>query len=121
MVKKNIFSITVALIILYLSLASSQSFDDVPFADIPHLDKIVHFLMYSGLMSVIVFENRKSIISTSQLFTIALIPFLYGVLMEILQMTITDSRSASIYDVFFNTAGIIAAALMWLIVKPRLK
>jgi VanZ family protein len=121
MIKKNIFSISVALIILYLSLANSDSFDKVPFADIPHLDKIVHFLMYAGLMFIIIFENRKSITVNLQLFTIALVPFLYGILMEILQLTITSGRSASIYDVIFNSAGIITSALLWLLIKPHLR
>ena len=53
MLKRNIFSIIVALIILYLSLASSDTFEKVPFFNIPNFDKIVHFGMYFGLMSVI--------------------------------------------------------------------
>jgi len=106
---------------MYLSLADSNSFDNVLFADIPHLDKIVHFLMYAGLMSVIILENRKSITGRQKLFTIALIPFTYGLLMEILQLTITSSRYADIYDVIFNSAGIIASILVWLLIKPHLR
>jgi VanZ family protein len=120
MIKKNVFSVLVALIILYLSLADSQSFNKVPFLNIPHLDKIVHFLMYFGLMSVIVFEHRKSIIGRTQLVLIALIPFIYGILMEILQMTITSTRSGSIYDVLANSSGIIVSALIWSSVGDRL-
>mgnify|MGYP001791492334 FL=1 len=85
MVKKNIFSILVALVILYLSLANAQTFAKVPYFNIPDFDKIVHFGMYFSLMSVIIFENRKSIKSSRQLFLIALIPILVGVSMEILQ------------------------------------
>lgn len=120
MVKKNIFSIIVALIILYLSLADSQSFDKVPFLNIPHLDKIVHFLMYFGLMSVIIFEHRKSIKGGIRLILIALIPFIYGILMEILQLTITDSRSGNFYDILANSTGIIVSSLVWLALGPRL-
>ena len=118
MIRKNILSVVVALIILYLSLTSSSTFDKVPLFNIPHLDKIVHFIMYSGFMSVILFENRKTIIFPRQIFLTALIPFLYGIVMEILQGLITSTRSASIFDAVFNTAGIITASLIWLYVKP---
>ena len=46
MVKKNIFSICVALVIMYLSLAPGESFHKVSFLNTPYSDKIVHFLMY---------------------------------------------------------------------------
>jgi len=121
MIRKNIFSIIVALIIMYLSLADSDSFDNVFFADIPYFDKIVHFLMYAGLMSVIILENRKEISGNLKLFTIALIPLTYGILMEILQLTVTSGRSANIYDIIFNSAGIITSALLWLLIKPHLQ
>lgn len=121
MLKKNIFSIIVALIIMYLSLASSDTFDKVPLFNIPYLDKIVHFLMYFGLMSVIIFENRKVLKTTHNLFLTALIPLLYGILMEILQAAFTETRSGSFYDVLFNSTGILVSLLLWLWVKPLLK
>jgi len=121
MIKKNIFSIVVALIILYLSLASSDTFKNVPFYDIPYLDKIVHFAMYFGLMSTIIFDNRKTIKSNRQLILIALIPLFYGILMEILQATLTVSRYGSIYDVMANSTGIITSIIFWLMIKRFIK
>jgi VanZ family protein len=121
MVKKNIFSILVALVILYLSLANAQTFAKVPYFNIPDFDKIVHFGMYFSLMSVIIFENRKSIKSSRQLFLIALIPFLFGVSMEILQSTLTITRTGSIYDAIANLAGVITSLLLWLWIKPFIK
>ena len=121
MVKKNIFSIIVALIIMYLSLTSSDTFEKVSFFTIPFLDKIVHFGMYFVLTSVIIFENRKTLISILHLYLIALIPFFYGILMEILQSILTVSRSGSLYDVIFNSAGILISLLLWLWLKPLLE
>lgn len=118
MVRKNIFSIIVALIILFLSLTGSDTFDKVPLFNIPHLDKIVHFLMYSGFMSVIILENRNKLTGFRELFITALIPLMYGILMEILQATLTVSRSGSIYDVFANSTGILCAILLWMVIKP---
>jgi len=121
MIKKNIFSVFVAMIILYLSLASSDTFKNVPFSTIPNLDKLVHISMYFGLMSAIIFDNRKSINSTKQVLLIALIPLFYGILMEFLQGFLTVSRSASIYDVLANSTGIIISILVWLWVKPTIQ
>jgi VanZ family protein len=117
MVKKNILSILVALVILYLSLASSDTFMKVPLIGIPNIDKVIHFLMYFGLMSVIIIENRKTIKSNKQLFLVALIPLFYGILMELLQLTLTSTRSGSLFDIAFNSAGIIVSILLWLSFK----
>jgi VanZ family protein len=121
MVRKNIFSILTALIIMYLSLTSARTFDKVPLINIPNFDKVVHFLMYFGFMSVIIFENRKTIKNNSLLFLTGLIPFLYGALMEILQATVTSTRTASVYDALANSIGILASILLWLWLKPLSK
>ncbi|MEI6048299.1 MAG: VanZ family protein [Bacteroidota bacterium] len=120
MLKKNIFSIIVALIIMYLSLAGSDTFDDVS-VDIPYLDKIVHFCMYFGLMSVIIFENRKTLKNNRQLFLVALIPVFYGILMEILQSALTITRFANVFDAVSNTAGILVSLLLWIWIKSLKK
>jgi len=117
MIKKNTLSILVALIILYLSLASADTFKKVSFISFPNIDKVVHFGMYFGLMSVIIFENRKTIKKNRQLFLTGLIPFFYGILMEISQSVFTVSRFADIYDVIFNTFGILISILLWLWIK----
>jgi VanZ family protein len=121
MIKKNKFSILVALIILYLSLANADTFNKVPLFNIPNLDKIVHLGMYFGFMSVIIFENRTSIKKGVHLFLLALIPLFYGILMEVFQETLTTTRNGSIYDVIFNSAGILISLILWLWIKPFMK
>ncbi|OFY66448.1 MAG: hypothetical protein A2V64_06290, partial [Bacteroidetes bacterium RBG_13_43_22] len=107
MVKKNILSILIALAIAYLSLSDADSFNKVSFLNFPGADKIVHSLMYFVFMSVIVFENRKNIGKTGILLLLALIPFGFGALMEILQIWLTVNRSGSAADLLFNMAGIL--------------
>jgi VanZ family protein len=121
MVKKNIFSILVSLIIMYLSLTGSHTFDKVSFINIPYFDKIVHFGMYFVFMSVIIFENRKTIKGPGNLFLAGLIPFFYGILLEILQSTLTVTRTGSIYDALSDSAGILVSILLWLWIKPLRK
>jgi len=118
MLKKNKFSIFLALIIMYLSLSSSDTFDKVHILNIIFFDKIVHLIMYFTFMLIILFENRKTLKNNRQIFLISLAPFCYGILMEILQQTLTSSRSGSYFDVLFNTIGIIFSILLWLWLKP---
>jgi len=121
MLRNNKFSIIVALIIAYLSLAGSRSFDEVPLFEIPFLDKLVHFGMYFVFMSVMIFEKRKTIKNTSHLLLLSLIPLFYGLLMEILQLTITETRSGDVFDFLSNAAGTLVSLLVWLWIKPTIK
>ena len=118
--KKYKFSIIVALIIAYLSLTNSHTFDKVSFLESQYTDKIVHFGMYFGLMSVIILENRKKFMSTGKVMLAGIIPLSYGILMEILQGLFTSTRTASIYDAFFDLSGIVAAILIWQLIKTKL-
>jgi len=121
MVKKNLISVLVALIIMYLSLANSNTFDKVSLFEIPYIDKIAHFSMYFLLMSTIIILNRNSINSIKNLFLIALIPMFYGIVIEILQITVTSSRSGNFLDIVFNSAGILLSILLWILIKPLIK
>jgi len=106
---------------MYLSLTNSQTFDKVSFLDTPYTDKFVHFAMYFGFMSVLIFENRKTFKSRAQLFLVAFIPLGFGILMEIVQALFTVTRSGSFYDVLANLSGIIISLLIWLYIKPKIK
>ncbi len=77
--------------------------------------------MYFSLMTLIVFENRKNIKGFRHLFIIGLFPFLYGILMEILQATLTVTRTGSVFDALANGAGILVSILLWLLIKPLRK
>lgn len=121
MLKKNIFSVLTALVILYLSLANSHTFDKVPAFRIPEADKIVHVIMYFGLMTVILLENRSFVNSARRVLIAGLIPFGFGILMEILQGAFTVTRTASIFDALADLAGILLSAGIWFLIKPYIK
>lgn len=117
MIRRNILSVCVALIILYLSLASGNTFERVSDLDIPYIDKIVHFIMYFTFMFVMIFENRKIIKDIPGLVGLSLIPVTYSIIIELLQSTLTSTRTGSLYDVVFNLAGIICSAVLWINMK----
>ena len=121
MIKKNLYSILVALLLLYLSLTNSEKFQKSPLVNIPFMDKIVHFGMYFIMMSVIIIEHRKSLRNSGKLFLFALIPLSYGILMEILQATLTVTRTGDFYDALADAAGILVSIVLWLLVRPAFK
>lgn len=118
MIKSNIFTILTSVIILYLSFASSSTFEGVNIFNIPYLDKIVHFSLYFLLMLVIIAEHRKSLINTRILIYVSLIPIIFGGVIEILQSGLTKTRSGDITDIMSNTAGVIFAILIWILIRP---
>lgn len=117
MIRRNKFSIIIAFIIIILSLTSSEELQKIPIIHFKGIDKVIHFIMYFVFMSVILFENRKRVERSVNLFLIALIPFFFGALMELLQSLLTLSRSGSIYDLTFNLAGILFSILVFLIIR----
>lgn len=117
MIRKNLFSILISLVIFWLSMASFDNIDQVKMVNIPYLDKIVHFGMYFTLMSSIIYENRKILVSGRKLFFASLFPFCYGIFIELLQ-SLTVSRSASFFDAVADTAGIIVSVTLWYSLKP---
>lgn len=113
MVKKNILSLTTALVILYLSFVRAETFNKVNVLDLKYLDKAVHMFMYFGLMMVLLYENRSALKSTSSIFILAIIPLTYGTLIEFLQSWLTITRKGDFFDDFFNLIGIFLAMVAW--------
>ena len=118
MIRKNIFTIITTLVILYLSLAGSLTFSNAGFINIPYIDKIGHFGLYFILMAVIILEHKNSFKNTRQLILVAMIPLLFGTIMELFQMMITANRKAEILDALANSGGIIASLALWLFIRP---
>lgn len=110
------------MIIMYLSLANAHTFDRVSALEsIPNFDKFVHIGMYFVLMSVIILEHKDSIKFRRQFFIIGLIPLFYGILMEILQATLTQTRTGSVFDALADCIGILISIFVWRWFNPAKK
>ncbi|MCL3780181.1 hypothetical protein EMN47_07225 [Prolixibacteraceae bacterium JC049] len=98
-------------IVILCLIPSSQLPKNVPI--IPHLDKVVHFLMYFSIMLLLIqpmhltFTNKSKALTISFILGISL-----GILVEVAQH-FTLTRSANIYDALANTAGLVVAALLF--------
>jgi hypothetical protein len=117
MVRKNKFSILLALIILYLSLSDSDTFDRFSVIDLPFIDKLVHSAMYFSLMLVLIFENRGWLEKPVRWLFISSIPLMYGSIIELLQATLTVSREGDFIDILFNLSGIVLAIFFWFAIR----
>jgi VanZ family protein len=120
MVRKNIISSLIAIIILVLSLTGQSTFNKLNIPPIPYLDKLVHASMYFALMSALIFENRKILKGPKNYFILATIPLIFGAAIEMMQTLFTSDRTGDILDILFNLTGIILSVGLWLLIK-RLK
>lgn len=76
---------------------------------IPYSDKIFHFLSYMvfnylwyyNFFNIFMLDKKKALIYA------ALLSIIFGIIIEVLQGTIATSRSAEVYDVVANTAGVL--------------
>ncbi len=118
MLKKNIYTVTVSLIILYLSLATPKSIVRTGIFDIPHFDKLAHFGLYFLLMGTMIIEHRKSLTDTRKLMMMSLIPLFFGISIEFIQSLFTRNRTGEILDGIADAAGVAVAVLLWIFFRP---
>lgn len=101
-------------------LSSFFSFESVELdtPDIPHLDKLVHFIFYFGFAILaglagqevgLIQMNRKS-----DFLKILILAILFGTFIEVLQVTLTTWRSGDLLDAVANSIGALTGiGFMW--------
>src|SRR5690554_6937928 len=99
-----LYTITIA----YGSLVNSNNLPDF---SIKGSDKTLHFFAYFMLFIVwffyLYFRSNAKLLYTS--FKLFIIGTLFGIIIEVLQTTITHSRQADVYDIIANCAGLAVA------------
>ncbi|MCG8410910.1 MAG: VanZ family protein [Bacteroidales bacterium] len=109
----------VAIIILYGSITSGNTFNKVAFIHFKHIDKIVHCIFYLSLSSTLlasIYKNTR-LINKSQIVSVFIISILYGILMEYLQYKLTTTRTADFIDVISNVFGTILGYFVFIASK----
>jgi VanZ family protein len=99
-------------LILILSLIPTDGLSEANWIEIPHFDKIVHFLMYAILTILILQKNHIFFGKYRQINVLAVsftYVFLMGFFIEILQNSFFIGRNFDIFDVLANTTGAVAA------------
>lgn len=94
------------------SLFSFTGAMSAPRLNIPHIDKIVHFIFYFVLVVLGVKAIREIFSSELTLRKVLLYSVLfavvYGILIEFLQYGFTEDRHGDILDVLANSVGAVA-------------
>lgn len=113
-------SILIGLLILWLSLTGSSIPVPGRMLDIPYLDKLGHFGMYAFFSAMLLLDSCRWKVDGKFHYLILLIPLFVGAMMEILQMTLTETRKAEEIDLLANIGGIAAGVLAAAIIKKLL-
>ncbi len=100
-----IFALLITIAIAVVSLVKLQ----IQQIDIDHADKYGHTIAYCVLTFFWIFHWQKTQKLTKALLLSGVASFFYGIILEILQGTLTSYRTISYYDVVANTIGILLA------------
>jgi len=106
-------------IVLFLSLASGDNLPHPRWLMLPHIDKVVHFIMYFIFALVLIHDLKRSgkmrpHYSRNKIILISvLIVITWGGILEILQQIPAIHRNGDFSDVLANAAGAALAAAFY--------
>ncbi len=103
-----------------ITVASLVSFNSVPKVNIPGNDKVVHFLFYSVFVILWSFALLKSYFKLKYDFLIVVFAISYGMIIEVLQDVLTQTREADFYDVLANSLGALVGFVGLYCVKNKI-
>jgi VanZ family protein len=118
--KKTVFVLAIGwtLLIAFLCLIT---FNDLPSVKVKGADKMVHVTFYFVLIMLWGFYSKlqQDGIRIPKIFRIVIISILYGIVLEILQETLTTTRHADMLDVLANSTGATLALALFALIKKR--
>lgn len=102
------------IVLIYVTVLTYGSLGNV--GGVPKLgfsfdDKIYHFLAYA-ILTLFLFNYVISTTIKHKILFSAGVAVVYGIIIEVLQATITDFRTPDYYDVIANTTGALFAILL---------
>ncbi len=109
-------SMAILVLILIASTLPSNEVEKITWFDVPNFDKLVHLGMYFSLTFVLIFDmiRAKPEVAYARIILLAaILAVFYGGSLEILQATLTNSRSGDFADLAFNAVGVLLAVLVW--------
>jgi VanZ family protein len=113
-------ALSFTLLITFGSLISSSSIPKIKFAV---SDKLIHAVGYFVLMflwALFVLSKYRSSSFLKRIFITASLTFIYGIVIEVLQGTLTKTRTTDIYDVLANGLGIMIAVFVLVFFQSNL-
>ncbi|WP_298498269.1 VanZ family protein [uncultured Algibacter sp.] len=123
MLKKAAFIVALGYAIT-LGTVSLITLKDLPDVHISFADKIFHFLAYSifALLWYLAFFYTFNLKKNKALIYAFILAVIFGIIIEILQDTMTVTRALDVYDALANTLGaLIASVLIWINNRSQVK
>ena len=115
--KVSLFCVGIA-VTLFIGYLSLKRVDHIATIRFPHLDKIYHAVAYFSLSTIWLICFYKSYHEQKLKYRVVAACILYGMVIELLQGTLTTYRTASVLDVCANTVGVLLAMMLF---KPLYK
>jgi len=119
--KKHLYGLAFISWMVFVTFSSLYSFDDDMSGsfNIPHGDKIVHFIFYFvatilGFLYLIHRNNKKSNIKKAGTI-LAFSLIIFGIIIEVIQEKMTTNRSGEVLDALANSAGVVFGFLLILV------
>jgi len=103
-------------IVFFLSTMKVSDMPKVSLINIPHFDKIIHFLMYFILATIWLIDDYKqrTNFQLRKLVVVFISSAIYGISMELIQKLLVQERSGDLLDALANTFGLIVAFLLFI-------
>lgn len=121
LVLKSYSLITTILYSLALAVISLVKFRDIPDYIPSFSDKVLHFLMYGILafLWIITFTHKFRLKRIYAIVWAGIIAVIFGIIIEVLQGTVTNTRVTDQNDIIANTLGVILVILI-IVIKDRI-
>ncbi|MDA9092761.1 VanZ family protein [Polaribacter sp.] len=100
------FAIAITICIAYLSLIKTNNFPKIA---IYNIDKLYHLIAYFGLT----FSWLLALKKPKYKYKVLIACVLYGIIIEVLQATLTIYRTGELFDFLANSVGVLLALLIF--------
>jgi len=116
---RNIFFYVSIILTIVIGVGSLISLKNGLGIGVQVSDKLLHTSSYCLLTISWLLTLSSKVSRWKSIILIALVVFIYGIIIEILQGVFTSDRQADLYDVFANLVGIAMATLIFTIVLKK--
>lgn len=122
LVVKLLFSLAVlyTAALLWLSLGDIS---DLPQLEITNADKLYHAIAYFGLVFLwfLYFFSKAKSFKLKTLLILSGCSLVFGIFIELLQLTLTANRNWDYWDMMANFCGIVLAFLLLMVSRKKLE
>jgi VanZ family protein len=113
-VLKTILLIISILYTIALAIVSLISFENLPNLEVENSDKMAHFFTY-GILCLVWYLALKNYKISKPLLVASSIAIFYGIILEVLQGTLTEERISEGYDILANCFGVVIISIIIII------